>query len=213
MHQDDIPVLLYFFKALADENRLRIIGLLGQQERSVGELAKLLGVTEPTVSHHLSKLHNAGILNLRQAGNQRFYRVNRERFEQTLQNAAALPEMRFDYASLPEHVSDDSWIDALDDFDDDQKKVLRDYTHNGRIRQLPRKQIKLIVILDWLSTKFDPERQYSEKEVNQVIRQYHEDFAGIRRDLVDLGYLRRERGGGRYWVAPQEEAPLAPDNS
>ncbi len=207
MHQDHIPVFLKFFKALADKQRLRIIGLLGNQERNVGEIAGLLGVTEPTVSHHLSKLHTAGILNLRQAGNQRFYKVNRKRLERTLQDAAQeLPDMRFSRTNAPEFVSDDTWIDELDGFDDEQRKVLRDYTHNGRIRQLPRKQIKLIVILDWISTQFESDRKYSEKEVNAIIEQYHPDYASIRRDLVDMGYLRRERGGGSYWVAPEDDA-------
>jgi hypothetical protein len=144
-------------------------------------------------------------MNLRQDGNQRFYRVNRKRFERALQNATALPDMRFAYAPLPEDRSDDSWIDELEGFDADQRKVLRDYTHNGRLKQLPRKMTKLITIMDWLSTHFVADRKYTEREVNEVISRFHEDFATIRRELVEMGYLRRERGGGSYWVAPESD--------
>ena len=54
--------LLGFFKAMADESRLRIIGLLAHRERSVQELAAALDLKEPTVSHHLAILKAQGLV-------------------------------------------------------------------------------------------------------------------------------------------------------
>jgi DNA-binding transcriptional ArsR family regulator len=64
--------LLMFLKALADETRLIIVGLLSEREYSVGELASDLNLTDATISHHLSKLREAGLVNLRQSGTSRF---------------------------------------------------------------------------------------------------------------------------------------------
>jgi hypothetical protein len=71
------------------------------------------------------------------------------------------------------------------------------------------RQKKKLVILRWLATKFQPDVLYSEREVNAIITQAHEDFATLRRDMVDFGFLRRERGGGKYWLAPEGEATPA----
>jgi hypothetical protein len=70
---------------------------------------------------------------------------------------------------------------------------------------LPAKRKKLLVILRWLASLFQADRLYSEAEVNAVLKAvYEEDYVSLRRELVDYGYLRRERGGGKYWLAPDD---------
>ncbi len=84
MNQYSENSLLEMLKALADDSRLTLIRVLNDGERTVGDLAGLLNLGEPTISHHLSKLRENGLVNLRMAGNQRFYRVNEtglERFQ------------------------------------------------------------------------------------------------------------------------------------
>ena len=68
MSEPDVTALLGFFKALANESRLRIVGLLAGHERSVQELAELLDLTEPTVSHHLALLKRLGLVTARVDG-------------------------------------------------------------------------------------------------------------------------------------------------
>ena len=201
MTKEEHEQLLHFFKALADESRLKLLGILAQGERNVGDLAALLALTEPTISHHLSKLRLVGLVNLRTEGNQRFYRLDPQRL-------ARMKQLVADVETLPsadEAKADDSWIDALE-MSEEERKILRDYTANGRIQQLPSRQKKLLVILRWLASQFQPGVKYTEREVNAILTQYHEDYAGLRRDLVDFGFLRRERGGGKYWLAPEDEA-------
>lgn len=185
---------LAFFKAIGDQTRLKIIGLLMENERNVGELAELLDLKEPTVSHHLSKLRPTGIVALRLQGNQRFYSLNSHTLRDKGQSIMELDAFRFDDEVLE---SDYAWLDKLD-VDDFAKKTLHDCTENQRLKHIPRKRAKLIVILEWLVTFFKRDHVYTEREVNEILKQRNEDFAGLRRDLVDMGYLRRDKSGSKY---------------
>ncbi|MGQ9461262.1 MAG: ArsR/SmtB family transcription factor [Candidatus Bathyarchaeaceae archaeon] len=64
-----------FFKALADETRLRIVKLLGVREMCVCEVMVALGLTQPTASHHLGLLENAGLVKNRKEGKWVFYSI------------------------------------------------------------------------------------------------------------------------------------------
>jgi hypothetical protein len=83
--------------------------------------------------------------------------------------------------------------------------VLHDYTLNGRLVRLPTKDKKWQPILRWLATKFQPETTYTEKQVNAILLEVHPDYATLRRYLVEFGFMRRERGGGNYWLTPEHE--------
>ena len=201
MKRQQMDNTLFMLKALADESRLALLRQLSQGETTVGELARLVALGEPTVSHHLTRLREAGLVTLRMAGNQRFYRIHNDGLARFKRLAAVIEKPQ----EVPEPVDNDtSWIDALG-WDPADQQVLREHTLGGQITHLPTKQRKTLVILRWLSTLFQPERMYSEVEVNEILKAvYAEDYISLRRDLVDLGYLRRERGGGKYWLAPAE---------
>jgi len=72
------PVL--FAKALADETRQEIMGHLCCVWLSVNDVVEKLGgkVNQPTVSHHLKKLEEAGLVYVRQEGRNRYYSLNQE---------------------------------------------------------------------------------------------------------------------------------------
>jgi hypothetical protein len=193
--------MLNLLKTLADEQRLTMITLMHNTERTVGEMAELLNLSEPTISHHIGKLHNTGLLHLRMAGTQRFYRLNEKRLAVF---KAYVAEIELTPIPYEDEHSENSWIDALDWAAAD-KKVLYDYTFNGKLRHLPSKEKKWVVVLRWLATKFEPDVRYTEKEVNAKIMEIHADYATLRRYLIDYGFMRRERGGGNYWLAPEDE--------
>jgi ArsR family transcriptional regulator len=71
------PVL--FAKALADQTRQKIMNLVCCQWLSVNEIVNQLDVSQPTVSHHLALLREAGLVNVREEGKQTFYSLNQER--------------------------------------------------------------------------------------------------------------------------------------
>src|SRR5688500_17802163 len=123
--------ILPILKALADDSRLALLRYLNEGEQTVGDLARRKGLGEPTVSHHLAKLREAGLVNLRMAGNQHFYRVNPEwlaRFKKLAQAIEVSPS-----EAAP---SDDGWIAALGWSAGDQQ-VLREFTRDGRLTHLP----------------------------------------------------------------------------
>jgi predicted transcriptional regulator len=197
----ELTDLLNVTRTLADESRLRLISLTADGEHTVTDLAAALGLSESTVSHHLKKLRAVNLLTLRMDGTYRYYRLNKPRLKTFRALAARLEEP----VTEPEDAaSDDSWIDALDMAEKD-KRVLRAYTHDGKLKQIPKKDKKWIVILSWLVTQFEPDRRYTEQQVNEVITRYHPDYATIRRDLIGFGFMRREIGGGDYWRTPENE--------
>jgi len=71
------PVL--FAKALADETRQKIMRICCCNWLAVNEIVERLNVTQPTVSHHLSILREAGLVEVREAGKQTFYKLNQKR--------------------------------------------------------------------------------------------------------------------------------------
>ena len=71
------PVL--FAKALADETRQKIMNLCCCEWRSVSEIVEKVSVSQPTVSHHLAVLREAGLVNVREQGKQTYYTLNQNR--------------------------------------------------------------------------------------------------------------------------------------
>jgi biotin operon repressor len=193
--------LLLFFKALADETRLMIVGLLSEREYGVGELAVQLNLTDATVSHHLSKLREAGLLNLRQQGTSRFYSLNDDILSRMTRYLLD-PKL---FKTTGKTIEDDkSWVDelALNEYD---RKVLKDYTFARRLKLIPAKQKKLMSVLRYLAMKFAPGVEYTEREVNGIIEAFHDDYVTLRRELVNFHFLERAGGGGAYWVGPGPE--------
>lgn len=68
-----------FAKALADDTRQEIMAICCCRWCSVGEIVERIGVSQPTVSHHLAVLREAGLVNVRPEGKQTFYSLNQDR--------------------------------------------------------------------------------------------------------------------------------------
>ncbi len=151
----------------------------------------------------LDALHAAGLLQLRMAGTQRFYRLNPDRLARYRAYVADLDKPREEPADV---INDTTWIDPLP-LSPEDKKIVAEYTVSGRLTRFPSKEKRWLAILRWLATRFEPGRRYSEREVNVVLTDVHPDYASLRRDLVEFGFMRRERGGGDYWLTPENEAP------
>ncbi|HWI64765.1 MAG TPA: DUF2087 domain-containing protein [Symbiobacteriaceae bacterium] len=80
----------------------------------------------------------------------------------------------------------------------DSEKVIRNFTGpDGRLKQIPVKNAKLQIVLAHLAAEFSPGRQYPEKDVNETLKRFHDDFCTLRRNLVDYGFLTR--ADGLYW--------------
>jgi hypothetical protein len=79
-----------------------------------------------------------------------------------------------------------------------ENRVLSNFlTDDGRLRTIPAKHSKLLVVLDHLAQQFEPGRRYVEPEVNETLQRFHPDFAALRRYLVENDFMTRE--DGVYW--------------
>jgi biotin operon repressor len=177
--------LVLFFKALADANRLKIVGLLAQRPYSGEELAALLGLKASTVSHHLSRLSQVGLVSARAEGYYSVYRLEEAALKKT--------RLLFSHKDLVS-VSDDVDVNGYD------RKVIADFTRpDGSLKEIPAQRKKLEAILRYVVRDFVPGKRYSEKQVNKILFRFHEDTASLRRELVGAKLMEREGGGGEYW--------------
>ena len=178
--------LLEFFKALADANRLKIVGLLAGEPYTVEHLAAVLGLSESTTSHHLSYLARVGLVSARTDGHYYIYSLQTDMLKTMAQRLLATEE-------LP-RLSADADLDAYD------RKVLDTFLDaEGKIKSFPAQEKKFLVILKHVSKAFEPGMRYTEKQVNEILSRSHDDIASLRRGLVEYHLMEREGGGGAYW--------------
>jgi len=183
--------LLEFFKALADANRLKIVGLLAKEPYSVEQLAEILEVRPSTISHHLAKLSDAGLVHAHAESYYNVYRLDTAVLED--KSRRLLSE-----DTLPA-ITADIDTDAYD------RKVLTNFTTpEGRVKAFPAQRKKMEAILRYVLKSFEPGKRYSEKNVNELLLQYYEDYTTLRRELVEYRMLAREGGGGEYWLVEEQ---------
>ncbi len=183
--------MLPLFKALADRNRLRIVGMLAQRPYAVEELSALLGVGPSTVSHHLSVLGKAGLVSGRVDGHYNIYSLESSQLEA----AAKRLLQREDLKKLAGQHAEGGF----------DRKVLATFLEpDGSIKAFPVQEKKFLVLLRYVLREFQHGIRYSEKRVNEILRQYNEDTARLRRSLVEHRFMAREGGGGKYWRIDDE---------
>jgi biotin operon repressor len=187
--------LLAFFKALADANRLKIVGLLALRSYSGEELVALLGLKASTVSHHLSRLAGVGLVSARAEGYYSVYQLEE----------SALQKIRLLF-SLTDLVSAAAGVD-LGAYD---RKVIHDFTRpDGSLKEIPAQRKKLEAILRYVVKDFEHGQRYPEKQVNEILSRFHADTASLRRELVAARLMQREGGGGAYWRGESSTAPTS----
>lgn len=181
---DDVETRVHLLKTIADSTRLRILGLLAERPHTGRELADALALSAATVSHHMGRLTEVGIVTATPEGTRRRYALNA-----TLLADVGGRTPASDPPDDPEHA-----------------RTVRIFFEGRRLRSIPAKRKARAAVLVELLRRFEPGRTYDEPEVNAVLREAHDDVALLRRELVDYRYLRRE--GGRYWV---NDEPVARD--
>jgi DNA-binding transcriptional ArsR family regulator len=181
-------VMLAFFKSLANESRLRMVGLLLKRPHHVKELAAELQLKEPTVCHHLACLAEVGLVEMSAKGNAHYYSL---RDHELRRLARTIFGQRRAIALTPQDPED--WT----------SKILSNYLEGEVLTTIPASRRKRWAILKWLALKFAPGKRYREAEVNELIQRHHWDSATLRRELI--GYRMLNRSGGVYWRQPEEE--------
>lgn len=171
-------------KALADASRLQVVSALLGRPHCAEELAERLGRSASTVSFHLRKLDEAGLVTKRKTQYYQVYALRDDLLRLTLRELVALPSASDGPAQRRAERS--------------RNQVLRACFRGGVLVQMPKQWRKRRVVLEQFVGRFQVGRCYREQEVNEIIHALYADHCTIRRMLLDEGYMARD--GHRYWL-------------
>ncbi|WP_195575362.1 metalloregulator ArsR/SmtB family transcription factor [Paenibacillus sp. 1001270B_150601_E10] len=187
-------VVLYH-KALADPTRIRLLILLAGGELHGQALAEKLGVTPATVTHHAAKLREASLICERRDKNTVYFSLNDYFLKSNAQAALNL---------VYRHGREEG---GNEEMSDENKKFKNSVIHNfftadGKLKSIPAQLKKKLIVLEHIVSQLTYGQKYAEKELNAFIKQYHEDFATIRREFIMHQFMFREKD--IYELNPQE---------
>lgn len=161
--------------------RRAILALLSERRRTLSDVMSALGCRRDEAHKHLRRLVDAGLVEE----------------SVTADHAAA-------YGLAP--GADIADLDRAHEpkarrtAQSEAEHVLANYLVDGRLKAIPASAKRKLPILVWLLEQFEPARRYSEREVNALLKRYHEDYALLRRALIDLRFMFR--ADGYYWRNP-----------
>lgn len=167
------------FKVLADETRLRIINILAKSDSYIELIASKLDITEAAACYHLKKMEHVGLVKAARSQFYIIYSLNTEMLDATLRDMA----IHSDY--------------AIKDNDAYRADVIKHFFKYGKLVSIPVQQKKREIVLMEIGKIFEVGKIYDEKEVNEMIHQFHEDHCTIRRELIALRIL--QRNNNKYW--------------
>ena len=167
------------FKCLADKSRIQILKSLMEEDMYVERLAERLNLTPATISFHLKKLVDAGAVTSRKEQYYTVYAVNGDVFN----------------VSILEILREQSEEKSIQDERDEayRKKVLDAFFEYGKLKSIPAQRKKELIVLEEIAKAFEPGRDYTEREVNLIIADFHDDFCTIRRDMISERLLERDK--------------------
>lgn len=182
---------IVLFKCLADATRLKLLQSLQEQPMYVELLAQRLERTPSTISFHLKKLEEAGLV---RPEKQQYYTVYHLCSETLTLRLADIVR------AAPGAQQAQNERERLY-----RQKVLDTFFEYGRLKAIPVQRKKERIVLEKIAESFEFGRKYAEREVNLIIADFHDDFCTIRRDMIGEALLHRENGV--YWrTTPRESA-------
>lgn len=186
--------LVSFHKALGDPTRIRIISLLKKGPLHGQAIANKLGLKAPTITHHVAKLRNIGIVYERRDKNTIYFYLDQKKLEFSANAILKLGE--------ESKVTQEMQVEEKDKL----SIVKNFFTTEGKLKQIPSQRKKKIVVLSYLVRQLEHGKTYKEKEINEYIKQFHEDYATIRREWIMHQFMYRENN--EYELNPKEMWPV-----
>lgn len=175
------------FKCLADKSRLQILKSLSLEDMYVERLAERLGLTPATISFHLKKLADAGAVTSYRNQYYVMYALRKEIFVSRI-------------LDIIQEESDEAGIQARRDAEYRQR-VIDSFFEYGKLKSIPAQRKKERIILEEIAKAFEAGRVYTEREINIIIADFHDDFCTIRRDMIAEKIMVRENG--KYWLSQE----------
>ncbi|SUV03231.1 transcriptional regulator [Cytobacillus firmus] len=181
--------LVAFYKTMGDPTRIRIVFLLAKGPLHGQAIAGKLGLTPPTITHHLNKLREINLVYQRRDKNTVYFYLN----ESVLKHQSGV------LAKL----ADKEEVKKMEEQNSENQKVIENFfTRDGKLKNIPAQRKKKLMVFEHLIKGLKMGKKYEEKELNEYIKQYHEDYATIRREFIINHYMYRENG--IYELNPQE---------
>lgn len=174
-----VPDPIALLAALADGHRLQIAGLLVARPLSEAEIGRALALRPKVVQRSLRQLRSVGLVRAVPGAAEARYATELDRLRKAV--AGARPRAAggpSDMAGLGE----------------DERVILARFFEGDRLAAVPVKPAALLIVLGWIAGRFEQERDYPEREVNELLLRHHDDYASLRRMLVDHGFMTREHG-------------------
>lgn len=159
--------------------------ILADGEMHGQALAEKLSVSPPTVTHHAMKLREASLVNERREKNTIYFSLNEYFLKQ---NAKAIVELILKEPSAKEQHH------LTEEYQKLKHTILNTFfSLDGKLKRIPRQYKKKLIVMEELATKLEFGKKYTEKEINEFIKKYYEDFATIRREFIMQHYMYREK--------------------
>ena len=190
LSSEEMKSLVVIGRALADPTRIRILGLLAERPMYGQELARVLDVKPPTVSHHIAPLVNAGLVYVRRENNYHYYELDSDGIQHLADSTQHIARLLFASNPLPPKS-------------DERARVVATFIKDGRLVSIPAQYKKRRYVMEELARSFEWGRLYDEKEVNAILKTFHHDVASLRREFIDQRIMLRENG--RYWLVRPNE--------
>jgi hypothetical protein len=178
MEQEKGQRLMEFFRVMGNEQRLKIAVYLMDHESTVKELAEQFGMKEYAVLENLAALRSLNLVTI--------HEQNRYTFD-----------IKALYALNREVLARKELPTPVDHLEEEERKLLRPFFEGERLIDFPVSGKKFNLLLKWLCAQFEEGVHYTEKQVNEIILRYHEDYATLRRALIEENLMQREKGV--YW--------------
>ena len=175
---------IQIMKALADTSRLMILNVLIEKPHYVEEMSQILNLAPSTVSFHLKKLEQANLVIKEKQQYYVIYKINESIFNLSLQNLISFEN----YEKLMQQERIDKY----------KEKVLETFYKNGKLIKLPAQYKKRLIVIEKIYHAFEKDKKYTEKQINETIGNYFEDYCTVRRYFIDLGLMKRVKD--IYWL-------------
>ena len=174
----DVKESIGIMKALADSSRLMILNSLFEKPQYVEEISKRIGLAVSTVSFHLIKMEESGLVTKSKQQYYIVYEINKEVFNKTLEQF-----VRF------ENIEKFAQEERIDEY---KQKIIKTFFRGKRLHKLPSQKMKKWIVLEVILKKFEEGKEYSEQEVDEIIKSVYDDYCTVRRYFIDEKVMVRD---------------------
>jgi DNA-binding transcriptional ArsR family regulator len=180
----DVDRAVDLFKALADPVRLRILGLLVEEERCGQELAAMLHLAPGTVTHHLQVLRGLDLLTEERRPPYTYVRLDYPKLRR-----AIVPFLKKERVQR---------FAAGPDVDRERRRVLNAFFDGPRLRSIPAQRRKKEIVFEEILRRLPDRSSFGERALSRLLQRIHPDFCTIRREFIMGRYMERKDGVYRW---------------